>query len=277
MISLKAPAKQIPLRDALLWIFLSVLLISGPPLAAWFYYVPRKRQLHSDEQYRIEAIVQTTPQKEALKTVYLAELMRLSIDKPANLYQFDSAKAEKLLLNSPVIRKAKIKKIPPSTLYIDYEMRTPVVYLGDYQNAALDAEGVLIPVSPFFTPKRIPIFYLGTGSQEKKWGDTLDEEKIRLAFEVWEAAQPYFGQVKQVDVSKASAESYGERQIILVAEPHQELGGSGQLLLRLSSMDYLRNLEEYMTLEGYLRDQGRPLPDRAIIDFRLSQLAFISS
>ena len=86
---------------------------------------------------------------------------------------------------SPLIKKASIKKIPPGTLYIEYQMRVPLAYLGDYTNTALDEEGYLFPFSPFFTPKKLPIIYLGLQQDDAQWGMTLkQDQRLQLAFDL---------------------------------------------------------------------------------------------
>ena len=114
----------------------------------------------TDEACRIIAIVQTGPEKEALKTAYLAELLNLSVDKPTQLYALNLKKAEERLLASPLIASVELKRIPPGTLYIDYTVRKPIAWLADYNNTALDAGGYLFPAAPFFTPKQLPEIYL---------------------------------------------------------------------------------------------------------------------
>ncbi len=40
-------------------------------------------------------------------------------------------------------------------------MRTPYAYIGEFANTAIDKEGYLFPFRPFFTPKNLPILYIG--------------------------------------------------------------------------------------------------------------------
>ena len=65
-----ASKEQLPLSTALIWIFLSTCLISGTATLAWLYYVHLGRLRVQDDQYLIKAIVQTGPQREALRTAY---------------------------------------------------------------------------------------------------------------------------------------------------------------------------------------------------------------
>ncbi len=67
----------------------------------------------NDDQYHIVSLIQNNPQSDALKTVYLAELLELSLDRPVNLYQLNIQEATQKLLNHPLIKKATIKKFYP--------------------------------------------------------------------------------------------------------------------------------------------------------------------
>src|SRR5262245_27517132 len=136
---------QLPLRRALLWIAVITCLVSGSTGAGIWYYLHVKKIRMQDDAYRIIAIVQSGPQKETLRTVYLAELLSLSVDQPTNLYQFHLETAKKKLSASPLIKSAEIKKMKPGTLLIEYTSRAPVAFLGDFTNTALDDEGFLIP------------------------------------------------------------------------------------------------------------------------------------
>ncbi|HNA62737.1 MAG TPA: FtsQ-type POTRA domain-containing protein, partial [Rhabdochlamydiaceae bacterium] len=111
------------------------------------------RQNQQSSKYYLCRILQTGPQKEALKTTYLAELMGISADRPILFSQFDHQGAEKKLLASPVIQEASVKLINPDTVYIDYTVRQPLATLGDFENTVIDENGIPFPISPFFTPK----------------------------------------------------------------------------------------------------------------------------
>jgi hypothetical protein len=286
---------KLPLNRALLWIFLSVVLTCGTALMGWLYYLHLKELRLHDPQYRIIAIVQASPQKEVLKIVYLAECLQLSLDKPVNIYQFDTKKAEQQLLASPLIKEAQVKKIRPGTLYIDYNVRVPVAYLGDYTNTALDTEGYLFPFSPFFTPKKLPTFYLGLEHLEKGWGSCLgNDERLQLAFDVLSKMKERQLNINQIDVSRAFADSYGQKQVIITLEEINERLYQGKVvsfvepyILRLNTEDYEQNLANYSALKDYFSKQWLEcLPSGIkkdkqtvlkpmIIDLRIPQLAFI--
>lgn len=276
---------KIPLRKAWVLILFSMIFVSGTSWMGYLYYLHLKQLKMQDEQYQIVAIIQTSPQKEALKTVYLAELLNLSMDKPTNLYQFNPEEAEAKLLSSPVIKDVTLKRVRPGTLYIDYSVRHPLAYLGDYTNTALDKDRILIPFNPFFTPKKIPKVYIGLASQDKKWGDSLKGELADLAFQLLDLGRKISDEeniyLKQVDVSKAQAESYGQRQIVVVFEEllEQKIDNYSQMIayqhiLRLNAEDYSKGLEYYVQVRRRLAENSIQ-PTSLILDFRIPELAFI--
>lgn len=287
----RVPPEEIPFSRACLWILLSTLLVSGSAFMGWLYYQHAKEKRLQDEQYRIVAIVQSCPQQEGLKTGYLAELLELSLDQPINLYLFDLRAAEKKLLACPLIKNAFIQKIRPGTLYIRYEMRVPVAYVGDFSNTAVDVEGCLFPFSPFFTPKKLPIIYLGL-TEADKWGACLvEQERLTLAFDLlkfFEEVNISDMRIKQIDVAEAYADSYGQRQVVAVVE---EGGGTSldsstqAFLLRLNTEHYKQNIANFSSLQKTLYAQKKEklpikkesrLADKpVIVDLRIPHLAFI--
>jgi hypothetical protein len=142
----------------LFFTFIFLLLFVGLPYFLFSFF--KQRRLHNPK-YDIQIIIQTGPEKEALKSIYLAELMHLSVDQKTNIYAFDVQEAEKNLLKSPLIESAKVKKYPPNVIYVDYTVRRPLAWIYDHKNIAVDKNGYLFPISPFFPPKNIAEIYLG--------------------------------------------------------------------------------------------------------------------
>lgn len=274
------PLKQnkIPLVKAIGWIVFSTLVISGSAYSGMNTYLRFKKKTLKDPGNQVNAIVQTGPQKEALKTDYLAELMGLSRDRPLALDQFDFAAAEKRLLTSPVIKKAAVKPLPPSTLYVDYMARVPVAWLYEYENTAIDEEGYFFPVYPFFTPKNLPEIYLGLPPFEG-WDIPIKSPHLDLAFSllklIKETSAEELIHVRRIDVSNAFAESYGIREIVLLTE--DRIGNAvHRRILRLSTKNYPQELANYLKLREQLIAKEMELPSsEKVIDLRLSKLGFI--
>lgn len=232
----------------------------------------------ADDQYRIVAIVQTTPDKEALKTVYLAEFLNLSVDRPTNLYRFDISEAKRKLLKNFIIKDADVKKIRPGTIYIDYVLRKPIAYLADFKNTAIDSEGVLFPAFPFFTPKKLPEVYLGLLSWEQCLHEHKSFQLMTSLLRFLEAStQEKSIYLKYIDVSRAYAPSFGQREIIILIEDSVEQEFNGRFVvtthsrfLRLNKDNYERAWRNYLLLRDRLKNQKG-----SIIDLRIPHLAFI--
>lgn len=296
---------KIPLTAAIQWILISMLIVSGSVFFAWLYYYNVRQKRIQDDNFKIVAIVQDSKDRESLKTSYLAELLNLSVDKPENLYRFNVKEGEIKLLNSPLIEEASIVKLKPGTLYITYKMRQPIAFLGDYENIAIDDAGYLLPFTPFFTPKNLPILNLGMAP----WGQPADDyhevggawdkpiggEKTALAFEVLDYVNQNLSNayIRKLDVSQAFSPSYGQREIILsieelseVKQDHQTILVISPRVLRLGTKNYIAGLNEYQTLKDHLEKQivvqGEStetlihLP-MSIIDLRVPKIAFTSS
>lgn len=276
--------KTIPLHKALAFIICSAMLING---AAFFLLRPFSnwRKSSCDPTALITAIVQTGPEKQALNSDYLAELIGLSIDHPMPARAFRVKQAEEKLLASPVIEMASVKLVHPGIVYIDYTVRKPVALLGDFENVALDTEGYLFPLNPFYSPKNLPEVYLGL-EESPLWNAPLEGEKMDLIFQILEIVQAPvicdLFNVKRLDVSNALHESFGKREIVMIAE--DRLGECVYpRFLRLSLKGYRQELSNYLKLREKLMEAERKtanistcctMPSK-VIDFRIPQLAFI--
>jgi hypothetical protein len=253
---------KLSLKKAWAKIAQSVALISLPLWLVFFGYQLWQMGRQRSARYTITNVIQTGPEREALRTVYLAEIMGLAQDHPTNLYRFSIQEAQRKLLSCPVIAQANVAKIPPNTIYVDYTVRHPVALLYDYSNTALDKEGVTFPLNPFFAPKRLPEIYLGM-EDALSWGKPLQGRKVALALQQLQAlyAPSYeeLFRVLRIDVSKAFAPCIGQQQIVLIVEDtlrRQEPWGLTTYhfprLLRLSTDNWQQNLRDYLALREEL-------------------------
>ena len=266
-----------------------------------------KRVKRNDSRYNIVSLIQTGPEKEALKTVYLAELLGLSTDSAKNLYALDLKEAAKALFSSPLIRSAKVKKLYPNSLYVDYEIRRPICILADYKNVAIDREGYIFPSAPFYPPQDLPEIYLGLppfgegpdpfGRSGGRWREPMKNRYLDLSFDllktfegsVWKKGL----RIQRIDVSNAFAPSLGRREIVLFTEEEiffrkaeKELTFLFPKILRLGTTDYAQQLQNFFALrktilDDYRRqlanlDEGAKFAPR-IVDLRVPQLAFIEN
>jgi hypothetical protein len=293
---------KLSLVSALSWIVGSTLIISGSGHALFNFLLHGNKATAQDKFLRITSLIQTGPQREALRSEYLEELIGLSKDYPLLISHFDLKNAERALLASPLVQQAHVEIIKPSTVYIDYTVRQPLAWLYDYENIALDKEGYLIPMYPFFPPKNLPEIYLGLAPFGERtpiphlpiaaWNEPLKGPPIDLGFDLLSRLQPLardLFRIKRIDVSKAFEESLGRREIVVIVDNEIFLSSEPIIsthYLRLSVKEYPQELGNYLELRKSLLDQDMEklqakdpservyLPEK-IIDLRISQLAYI--
>ncbi len=254
------PGPRYSWKRVALTVTLSCCCLSGGASGLYLFsrYVTH---LHvTNETSVIQAVVQTAGEYAPLQTTYLAEVLELSHDKPANFSAFDLEKGCERLLASQVIREALIKKIKPDTLYVEYAMRTPIAFLGDYTNTALDEGGALFPYLPFYPPRHLPELYLGGEAPPNPWGETIGEEQARLVSDILDRFE--VGALERIDLSQSHAPSAGQRQIVLVLK--------GGTILRLTSKNYPQELAHYFILAEQLSQEA------SVIDFRNPEVAYIT-
>lgn len=258
--------QRIPLKKAFLWIFLSVLAVSGSATFGWLYYLHWKGALQTSSKYPIKIIVQTTPQTHFLESDFFAEVLGLSTDHPVNLYAFNAAEGEKILRRHPLIKNVRIEKIPPETIHIEYEMRSPIAFIADFVNVAVDQEGIMIPFYPFFTPKKLPKLYLGL--EAAVWGQPLETESYQACLKILRHCQDHEIEVRSLDTSRMFAPSYGEREIIVQIDEKVDYILASRVL-RLNPRDPIPALNQYFLMKNHLPPSG------VTIDLRIKDLAFI--
>lgn len=275
-------------QNALSWIIGSTLVVSGSA------YLLLKKLNKSEDQTPLSVIVQTGPQREALQTAYLSQLLGLSADHPLKTGAFDSKKAVSLLQKSPIIKEAKVRILRPGAVYVDYTVRQPIALLADYENTALDSEGRAFPLSPFFPPKNLPEIYLGLQG-ELDWNASVKGKSFDLACEILRLLQspqiPKLFFVRRIDVSRAEEKSLGKREIVLVAE-EVVASKEGRWIfpryIRLSPKDYSQALGNYLNLrEKLILEESKNLPPMhqgqtllyqplKTIDLRLPKMGFVN-
>jgi hypothetical protein len=182
-------------------------------------------------------------------------------------------------------------------VYIDYAVRQPVAWLGDYENIALDREGIPFPFAPFFSPKHLPVIYLGLSPGALSLGRKLQGPRIELAFHLLHALSSFSGkETVQIDVSHAEAPSLGAREVVLSWEESRAVHVQGRdricvqpRFLRLSTQRYEQELNNFKQLEARLFAEVRVSEllahaetstilrlEPQIFDFRLPQIAFFA-
>lgn len=241
---------------------LSVIPVSG---SVAFRYLKGHQNVSAGNTIR--AIVQTTPQTGAgafkLETTYLAEVLNLSADSPADLYQFDLNEARKRLTSTHIIKDVKLKKMKPDLLFISYTTRTPLAMLADFANTAFDDEGSLFPYAPFFPACHLPRIYLAKKTFSNPWGETISEKELAMVAKLFSTLGA--DKISQIDLSQIDSDSQGKRELVIKLKE-----GS---ILRLIPKNYVQQLANYSMLKStFLKNRSA-----IYVDLRTTDVAYIQS
>lgn len=206
----------------------------------------------------ITKIIQTGFEKEALKTDALAQFLGLSIDAPLPAASLNEKSLQKTLLSVPFIKEAHVKQRGKNALFVDYSVRKPFIWLLDGKNLAMDKERFIFPLSPFFTPKKMPKLYLGLDTLTGIWNHPMTLPKVELAFKILDVFHSAHFWIKQIDVSS-------EREVILTLDLADRLH-----YLRLTPSNFEKELSHYQNVASLLNCN-----QDCVIDLRVPHLAFI--
>lgn len=236
-----------------------ILVFSALLCIGAFYYTLSYFEKREPVRTPIKVIAQTGPIKEGLKTDFLAEILGLSVDKPICL---SLEEVEEVLEKNPLIKKVSASYLNPETLYIDYTLRKPVFALIDFENTALDLEGRLFPLNPYFTPKKLPELYLGL-KEIIPFEKSLEGEELALARHLYHLLK---GEINRIDLSHISESSLGKREIIVTLK----LPNEAKHILRLSTKRYREELCDYRSLKRVVSEGN------FVIDLRVPELAYLT-
>ena len=267
------------------WVFVilaSTLIISAVTFRIYQKWYSNFAAIRNSKQYYISGIYQTGPQKDAVSSIKLAELMKLSVDNPIHILDFDEDLAEKNLLNYPLFKKVNVKKWKPSSVFVDYTIRDPYLIVEDYEDVVMDSDGVLFPYSQFFSTRRLPKCYLGVN-------ENFDlNEKKKLTLRSFQKAQNFFEgssyKIESLDVSESFSDSFAKREIIFKIS--QEL--EEQIFpyyLRMSVVDIEKQLSNFLVLSKEFSKQQKlwlklypnVAPKEKVVDLRIEGMALIDN
>lgn len=257
----KNSEKKIPLKWAILFIFLSIVGVTTTATSVFYLWKYRAESEKRDPAFNLVTLIQRYEGPNKVETNYLADLLGLSADQPVNFHSFSVKEKESAIQKNPLFKEIYLKKIRPGKLLIQYQVRSPVAFLGEFTNTAIDSEGVLIPYKPFFKSKALPIIYMGL--EEMHWGDSVKSPKLEIAFSIAELLKTRGAVPVKIDVSKMYALSYGQRQIVVKLDNLH--------YLRLSPKNYQVEIENYLLLKNTIPAQS------VVIDLRIQQLAFVKA
>lgn len=259
------PGPKYPWKKVIFLITFSCLALSGSAAAGYFFYRYTQQKQAVPGEGVIQAIVQTTPQSGSsyipLQAVFFAETLGLATDHPTYLAEFDVEEGKKKLLSTHALLDVQVKKMKPNLLYIQYKMRTPIAYLEDYSNTAVDQTGTLFPYIPYYPPSSLPKIYVGEKRPLNPWGTQIEKNLFELVQSLTLSLKEE--DIERIDLSHAEASSAGKREIVILLK--------GGCLLRLPPKNYEQQINYYFILKQKFLKESQA----SLIDLRISKVAYI--
>lgn len=205
---------------------------------------------------------------------FLAEALDLSQDRPTAWDAFSTREAEKKLMRYPFFEKVSVRKIEPNAVLVDYVLRTPVAKVADFSGQAIDNQGVMFPLEPYYSPKKLPAIRFGGVPRESK-----------TAFFLLELLQ----QVERpprlllIDLAEQESSSLGARKIVVVMEELLYEGAHvvyQPILLQLPADEPLEGIERWKRVRGVVLEQidkgGQGGKHKGVVvDLRQPHLAYL--
>jgi cell division septal protein FtsQ len=247
--------EKLPFKRAAIAILAATAIISGGAAFSLLYYSHIQESQKQDPAFYLRIL----EQKGGLPQNYIEELLGLCVDQPINLLEFDSGEARKHLLNSPVIKSAEVKTSLPNACHVVYSLYEPVAILADWDNAALDRGGRIIPWRPFFSKDKLPLLAIG-GAQDVKWGDKLKLQRVELALKLLRSLP--LDKISLIDVSRVELPSFGQRELIVTL---------GKAIVRLNPDEWESGWRNFQKVEGLVNQK-----QLSVIDLRISKLGYLS-
>lgn len=241
-------------------LFCSLAICGSAAGLGWYYYwVVRPLIVSKKNTGTILAIAQTSRSGRSLEGVFLAEAMGLCIDRQAPLDLFE---AKEKLLKTDLFKNVSLKIIKPHTLFVDYELRSPIATLGNYTNTLIDEEGVFFPSAPFFSPRLLPEIRLEHLQFSTPWGEKMPQTHLTMAATILRLLGKRSS--IRIDLSQADEATAGKKQIIVLLNKTR--------ILRLTTKNYPQELSRYLILEKTILNQdSSPL----VVDLRIPDIAYI--
>lgn len=261
---------QLPIRRALIWIALSVLIFAGATLGLGLSINFYKNLRAENPRYTLKKIVPKAHRDLYIPEENFAKWLEIFTEHPPNLYHLNHSKMLTALLRQPILEKIRLTKQPPGSLIIDYWPRMPIFQLLDQKSTLLDDQAIVIPHDLWITGNYPEVFFglsepiaIGERITGPKW-DTVKE-----VLTAWQQKNlPY--QLSRIDVSQSFAKSAGKRQVVLVID----LEGEATHYLRLPYKGFDERLRDYATLCQHWEEIDEIYQDR-VVDFRIEEIALI--
>lgn len=247
-------------------------------LGAWWWHQRRRERLEQDPRFIVTRVAARPVTQDRLPLAVLSELLHLDTGTPTSLFSISPKMMRQRLVTFPAIRQARVWRLAPGTVGIEYALRSPVATIAGLKNVAIDEWATAFFLFPCYAPKHLPTLVLPVGEvftlrEAQKRLYEMKETKIamKLLEMANETAKPRNMTVELVDLSLLRQQSLFRRELVLGFS--SLLSKDGRLYVRMES----RNILPMMELLPKLFDRLMSGTFRGgVLDLRYGQMAILS-
>lgn len=212
--------KQQSFFSAFLKIFFISALFWGAFFGAWGWKKIQQDRRENDERFTLRKIAARSLTVDKVPLSLLSSLLEIKEGMP--LFAIHPEDCLSRLKACPAFSRARVWRLLPGTLGIEYTLRTPQAALGGVRNVVFDSTGELFFLLPFFAPKKLPLVVLDipqVATLEELQKATTPSEEMKLALRMIPALSSFAARHKlfleRIDLSKRNHPNIFRREIVI--------------------------------------------------------------
>jgi hypothetical protein len=271
--------KKEPEERSFFSVFFRIVCISslfwGAFFSAWGWQKMQHKRREQDERLTLKRLAARSTTVDKVPLSLLSSILEIQEGLP--LFSLQPATLRDRIKACPAFSQARVWRLLPTTLGIEYTLRTPLASLGGVRNVVFDKTGTLFFLLPYFAPKKLPsvVFDLPRlpSLEEMQKEMTLSKE-MTLAIHMLPALSSFADKHKlfleKIDLSKRNHPNIFRREIIITFSPQLTKGGE-YLYLRCHARSL--SLKKMQKVFAYIFSSGfHP----GVVDMRYSSCVLVS-
>jgi hypothetical protein len=222
--------KETSLFSAFLKVFFISALFWGAFFSAWAWQKVQQRTREQDERLLLHRIAARSKSVDKAPLSLLSSLLEIKDGMP--LFSLQPAELVAKIHTCPAFSNARVWRLLPGTLGVEYTLRTPIAHLSGFRNVVLDKTGTLFFLLPYFAPKKLPTvvfdFPQSSTLEELQKEAALSKDltlALRMVPVLTAFASKYKLILESIDLSKRNHLNIFRREIVLTFSPELSKGG----------------------------------------------------
>lgn len=247
MVGQRASTKRSVLRE-----LLTIVIVSscfwGALFGALWWHNSQQHHRQSDARFVLKRLASRSTTPDRLPLGVLTELLDLNSETESSLFAIHPDTARQRLLACPAVANARVWRLLPHTLGVEYALRPPVATIAGLKNVGVDRYGTLFFLFPFYAPKHLPSLVLPIQSvkslSEAQRAVYLAKETpiaLRLLERLQQVVGPRHIIVESIDLVHLKEHNVFRREVVVVFS--SLLAKEKHLYVRIGSRTILATLD----------------------------------